>query len=36
MHNEYGPMIETRLLAVMYENDNEKSEVVLCELAFCI
>ena len=34
MHNEYGPMTETRLLAVMYENENEKSEIILCELVF--
>ena len=34
MHNEYGPMTETLLLAFMYEN--EKSEIVLCELIFCL
>ena len=36
MHNEYGLMTETRLLAVMYKNENEKSEIVLCELIFCL
>ena len=36
MHNEYGPMTETHLLAVMYEKENEKSEIVLCELVFCL
>ena len=34
MHNEYGLMTETRFLAVMYKNENEKSEIVLCKLVF--